>query len=490
MILQALLLGYSSVASLLLVFLYGKWQRYTNWYQVLLINPHSQFRVHRFFTELDPVIDDFQPHLQVLLASTGHPLTDVAFQLRWLIWWKFFGPRTLQKALRVFQESDFLQVLLRAPAGDYTREIFHTFRKKLEAQALDAMMDDLISTIDEAGLLDWKTAIVDSAPLKSYLNTQKCLKRPKVEYTVLKTFVEQISLDTVLDRLQPSIKKRLRIHTKLIALLVHAIWDLVSWDQCWKTLYGKDAQKAGITLPYEYKTSVSLQQITEVLTARPDGQEIEVLLVTAAVTTLVQLGCKPASWAPRTLTELNACWATPHRWKDPGVSLHHCASKKIYQYGRGVLLLVLKTLELPISINLTPKYKQSEQAILTFFQRVHQKYGARLCHAKILGDAEFGLTEVRELIRTLFQGQPIFPNYGASQKKVRIAKADWNDRKLVERVLARLVVNWDLERPRHVGADFARFHIKIAMFCDLLQVTFNLKLGNLAHPHAIKDIRG
>ncbi|MFX0090275.1 MAG: hypothetical protein ACFFBD_00830 [Candidatus Hodarchaeota archaeon] len=80
---------------------------YRNWYRVLLINPQSQFHERRFFTELEPVFEEFQPHLQGLLASTGHPLTEVVFQLRWFVWWKIFAPRPLQRALKVFKESDF-----------------------------------------------------------------------------------------------------------------------------------------------------------------------------------------------------------------------------------------------------------------------------------------------------------------------------------------------------------------------------------------------
>lgn len=490
MTLNTLLLGYGCLTSLLLVFLSGKWRTYRKWYQILLINPNSQFRVHRFFTELKPVFKSFEPHLKGLNALTGHPLTDVAFQLRWVVWWKFFGPRSLQQALRQFNEAEFLQAVLQAPPIKYTREIFHTFRKKLEEQALDPLTDQLIDMIDAKGLVDWSTAVVDSAPQKSYLNTQKCLKRPPIDYSVLTQFVKQISLEAVLTKLQVSIKMLPRVETKLMALLVKAIWDLASWNQCWKALYGKAAKKADLTPPYSYKTSQSLQQVTELLAGRPDTREIETLLVAAAVKTLGQLGHKPSAGAPQTLKDLNAWWYTPHRWKDPGISLYHCASKKTYQYGRGILLLVLKSLELPIFIMLTPKYKQSEQAILIFFKRVHQKYGKRLTQAKFLGDSEFGLSSVRDLITSKFKGRPIFPNYGASKEKVEIAKEDRDDRKLVERVLGRLVTNWDLERPRHVGEEFTRFHIKIAMFCDLLQVRFNLKLGNLTHPHAIKDIRG
>jgi len=61
---------------------------------------------------------------------------------------------------------------------------------------------------------------------------------------------------------------------------------------------------------------------------------------------------------------------------------------------------------------------------------------------------------------------------------------------MVERVIGRLATTWQLETPRHLGADYANFHLQMGVLCDQLQVVFNRHLGNGAHPHAIKAIRG
>ena len=61
--------------------------------------------------------------------------------------------------------------------------------------------------------------------------------------------------------------------------------------------------------------------------------------------------------------------------------------------------------------------------------------------------------------------------------------------KMVERVIGRLESNWHLEHPRLLGEHYARFHLKMAAFCDLIEVYFNLLSGNHSHPHSFKTIR-
>ena len=108
----------------------------------------------------------------------------------------------------------------------------------------------------------------------------------------------------------------------------------------------------------------------------------------------------------------------------------------------------------------------------------------------MVGDSEFGLPAIRRAIEKLFQGTALFPNYGRSGERVEISKADRTLRKMVERVIGRLVTTWHLETPRHLGAEYAAFHLQVSVLCDLLQVAFNRRTGNGAHPHALKSIRG
>ena len=478
------------VTTAILIFLCVQTRRYRKWYRLLLINPDAPLRIQRFFLEMEPVFQRFYPLLDRLKRKLGRPLTDLSFQFRWLAWWKFFGPTELQTAIRTFNQSKTLKKLLRAPAKPYSREIFRGFRQKLGAGMLERLQGLLIEQFERQGLLSGLVLIVDSFPVKSFLNTAKCLKLPPINYEHLAQFLNTVSVQAALTRLQISPYYRKNVHTKLLALLVKAVWDLGTWNRCWKVLYGAKAKAQAIRLPYSYKSAVSLQSIEDLLASRPNRAEIERLLVTATVKALVQLNFKLVTWIPKTLVDLNGCWHTPHRWRDPGISLYYIASKHKYEFGRGGLLAILPSLELPILIELTAKYKQSEASILVFFNRLKQRYGEFLQGVKVVGDSEFGLPAIRGAIEKLFQGTAVFPNYGASGELVEISKADRTRRKMVERVIGRLVTTWHLETPRHLGAEYAAFHLQMSVFCDLLQVAFNLQIGNGMHPHALKPIRG
>jgi hypothetical protein len=490
MTIQFLLSVYCVGSTVILIFLSLQFRQFRTWYRTLLLQPEAPLRVQRFFIELDPVLHHFYPLLDRLKCPRGRPATDYRFQFRWLLWWKFFGPRVLQHAIRVFNHSSLLHTVLRAPTHPYSREIFHGFRKKLGPDVLEHLQALVLQDFTRQGLLSWRLLIVDSFPVKSFLNTVKCLKIPPINYDHLTQFLTTISVQSVLRRLESSSRTRVKLHTKLVALLVKNIWDLPSWEHCWKVLYRGPAKEQALRVLSAYKSALSLKSIEPLLAQRPDRVELERLLVQAARQALAQLQLKPTTWQPTTLRELNGCWHTPHRWRDPGSSLYYCAAKHRYEFGRGGLLAILPELELPLRVALTPKYKQSEESILKYFTQLQRSYGAHLRGVKVLGDSEFGLVSIRQAIQEQFQGTTRFPNYGRSKEVVEISKTERGQRKMIERVIGRLNETWRIETPRHLGADYARFHLQVGVLCDQLQVVFNRQLGNKTHPHALKAIRG
>ena len=154
------------------------------------------------------------------------------------------------------------------------------------------------------------------------------------------------------------------------------------------------------------------------------------------------------------------------------------------------MLAIFPELELPFRVELTPKYKQSETSILTYLERLHRSYGPQLQGVKVLGDSEFGQISIRRLIQERFQGTARFPNYGRSKTVEEQTREERTQRKMIERVIGRLNATWGIETPRHLGAAYAQFHLQVGVLCDQLQVVFNRKLGNEAHPHALNAIRG
>ena len=109
MIIETLLLIYSLLLTGILIFLFPQTIKYRKWYFILLTDSQGKFRVERFFKEMDGTLKKLYPYLRTLKSKRGRIATDYCFQFRWLIWWKFFASNVLQKALREYNESEFLK---------------------------------------------------------------------------------------------------------------------------------------------------------------------------------------------------------------------------------------------------------------------------------------------------------------------------------------------------------------------------------------------
>ena len=478
------------IVTIILILLLPQTYKYRKWYINLLISPTSNFRVERFFNEMETIFKKFYPYLKSLNENKGRKPTDYCFQFRWLIWWKFFGSNVLQKALREYNESEFLRNLLKGPATAYTREKFHYFRKKLSSEKIEQWGTELILEMINDKKLSLKTIIMDSFPIKSYLNTQKCLKAPKIDYKEVKKFIESLNLDNIIKMINSSPKMYLRIKTKLIVLLVKETWDLNSWNRAWKVLNCDEAKNYNISLPYSYAGVSSVKSIINDLKQTVKGRSIEIYLLQNLTPIIRSMAKKPPNFKLKILSDLNYTWHIPHRARDPGISLYHCATKDEDRFGRGGIVLVIKGLEIPLLLLDTLKYKQGTESLLVAINKIKKTFGNLFESCRLLADSEFGILEVLESIKSKITHDIGIPNYGASEDKNNLAKQDRDDRKIVERVIGRLETYWKLEKPRHLGREYVSFNLQTIRLCDILQVIFNCRIGNDTHPHAIIPFRG
>jgi len=490
MIIITLLFIYSLAITLILILLLPQTYKYRKWYLTLLISPKDDFRALRFFKEMEGIFKKFYPFLQSLNENKGRKATDYCFQFRWLIWWKFFGSNVLQKALREYNESEFLRNILKGPATAYTREKFHYFRKKLSSEKIEQWGTELILEMINNKTLNIKTIIMDSFPIKSYLNTQKCLKAPKIDYEELKKFIESLKLDNIIKMINPSPKMYLRIKTKLIVLLVKETWDLNSWNRVWKVLNCSEAKKYDILLPYNYKGVSSIKTIVDDLKKTVKGKTIELHILENLTPIIKSMAKKLPNFRLKSFEDLNFTLHKSHRARDPGISLYHCATKDEDRFGRGGIALIAKGIEIPLLLLNTQKYKQGTDSLLVAIKKVKKTFGSLFESCKFLADSEFGIAEVKEAIEKNITSHLAIPNYGTSKEKNDVSKENRDDRKIVERGIGRLKNNWDLENPRHLGEEYVSFHVRVIRLCDILQVIFNYKIGNSLHPHAVIPFRG
>lgn len=488
--LNTLMLIYSFILTIISIFLFCQKTSYKKKYKELLIKPNELQRILLFFKTIKSPLKEVYKLLKPLNCKRGRKPTDYCFQFRWFIWWKFFGPRKLSRAIDIFNENDTLRKILCAPDKLYSREIFHGFRKKLEDGKLEQIQAVLLKKIDNLHKLNFNTLVFDTFPINSPLNDSKCAKPPKRNFDEIKIFIDNLNLSPILNKLKISVKKRANIETKFIALLVKNIWDFTSWDQCHKVIYGKEALKVKIKLPKVYKSSNTLRDIEKILKRCKKRLEIEKELVALASSVLRNCNIGKKNVKPNSLEELVLFIHKPHRFKDPGISLSFCAAKNLYFFGRGGIVAAISDLELPIMVSLTAKYKQSEESILEFLKKLNNNFGMMLKDTIVVADSEFGTQNVIQELKKLTTGEILIPKYKTNRKPNNNPKLFKKLRVLIERVIGRQDTQWHLEKPRHIGAAFSNFHIQFCIICDYLQVLFNLKNGSRDHPHALRTIIG
>ena len=362
--------------------------------------------------------------------------------------------------------------------------------KKVGAGRLTKMALVLLADLVHRGLLDFTHVILDSFPIESFLNTVKCLRMPKFDRELAQRVFDAINWDHLVSLLPPAHWKAAPYADKLKCWLHHHLWDIPSVDKCHDLVFGKEDRKAVMGLVQGWKSAQTYRKFTAWTVQLPTFPTIEHAVVAEVGRVLALLDVKPKIKSLQTLADLCPVFQVPHRLKDPGISLAHCSSKDRTFFGRGGLVAVLKKLEVPLLVKLTAKYKQSEDSILSFLKALHQAFGDLLKDAKVLGDGEFGTQAIREAIEQILHAIALVESYGNTQPQFKLSKADKTIRLIVERTIARLNENFQIEHPRTLGPDAVAFHTHLCWLCDLLLLTFNVLTGNTTRPHSIRAIRG
>ena len=155
-------------------FLWHQQQQYQPFYFRLLFPSKSEFHVARFFHELSDLLTPFERTLSSLVSPMWCPLTSPAFQFRFALWWNFFGNHELEAVIKCFNASQFLRDLLQAPEKPYSSRKFLYFGEKLGIERLQQLQEQIVQYFFQSGWIRLSQLILDSFPVKSVLNVQKC----------------------------------------------------------------------------------------------------------------------------------------------------------------------------------------------------------------------------------------------------------------------------------------------------------------------------
>jgi hypothetical protein len=482
--------GYVCSLHLLLIYLLIWGQQWRIRYQTVLLDTYALERIRGFFQTLQPVLKRIYPLVDRLKARRGRPATDYRFQLRFLLWWKMFGPVPMATAVRHFNQSPELRNLLNAPAAVYTRFALLRFLKKLQPRTIATMCLRLLKDWLATGLLDLGHLIIDSFPVYSYLNFSKCLKVPKFDHQWAKAFFAELQLDPIVKLFPKAHGLAAPYADKLKCWIYHYLWDIPSAKHCHYRIFGKLQHRRIMNLERGWKTVVTYRNFLKQLKTLPNARMIE-QAVLREVNRVLQCFQLPTKWEPwTTIADLRQVLHTSHRHKDAGISLSHCAAKHQTFFGRGGLIVVTKQLGIPLLVELTTKYKQRTEDIIKCLERLRQMFGPRLPGTTFSGDSEFGSLSIITRLTHQLRVQPQIPGYGTAKGPSSLAQKDKTTTLVIERAIARLKGNFQLEHPHRLGNAAVNQHLHLCWLCDLLLLQFNRLNENQAHPHSMLKIRG
>ena len=114
MITTLLLFSYGVGVTIVLTVMVIRSEYYRYLYHEVAWDEYSLENVKTTFQHLNSVISEVYPIINKLDKLRGRPATDRRFQLRFVIWWKLFGPESQQTAVDTLNRSPSLRKILRA----------------------------------------------------------------------------------------------------------------------------------------------------------------------------------------------------------------------------------------------------------------------------------------------------------------------------------------------------------------------------------------
>lgn len=490
MIPLVLLFNYILGVHLFLIVLYVRGQHWKKSYQEALMDSSSLERVRQFFKTIQPLLKLLYPLVDRLNKPVGHPSTDRRFQLRFLFWWKFFAPLPKSTAIKRFNTSPNLQTILEAPEKPYTRFALRRFLEAIGDGGFIQMGLLIIAMLVKKGVLDISKIILDSFPIYSFLNWAKCLRMPKFDKNFARQFFHLLSLEEITKLFPKQHWKAAPLADKLKVWIHHWLWDIPSVDMNHRVIFGEKNHQQVMVLEKGWKTAQTYRNFITFVKQLSNFATIEQAILTEARRVLGLLGSVRKGLPLRHIEDLCQVFHSPHRFKDPGITLNYCSSKNQTFMGRGGLIAAAASLELPLLLQTTTRYKQSEKQIVSFLTDLRDNLRLLLKDLEVYGDAEFGTQTIKQAIVDILQAIAHVDNYGNSSVKSTLTADQKRIRKTVERVIARLETNFQIEHPRFLGPKFVAIHTQLCYLCDLFLVSFNVFSDNQAHPHSLKRIRG
>lgn len=488
MTITLLLFSYGVGVTIVLTVMVLRSEYYRQLYHQVAWDQYSLERVKITFQQLNSIISTLYPLIDRFNKPVGRPPTDRRFQLRFVIWWKLFGPEGQQTAVDIFNQSPSLQQIIQAPPVQYTRSSLRRFLHLLGETGWQEIGVTLVQLLIEKDYLSLSRLTIDSFPVYSYLNPRKCYRSAPFKPKIAKSIFTRLNLSNVVELfpIQHGLSKSLS--DKVLAWVHHYLWDIPSEASNHSVIFSKNGRHSVLGIRKGWKSVSTYRNFLKRVQSLPNRSQIENALLTEITRVLTTLNLIPSKSDFHSLDELRSVFYAPHRKNDPEISLNYCAAKDHHFFGRGGLIVTSPDLEVPVLVGLTSKYKQSESQIQIFLRKLFQHYNHKLRGISMIGDSEFGTPLIKRMLAHACQVNPSIDNYGNSSIRYHYTSSERSDLKTNERTIGRLTTQHKLERPKVYGNNSVAIHLQLATLSDILIFWYNILSKNKAHPHSFARI--
>jgi hypothetical protein len=453
-------------------------------YPVIASNVKLAFpEIARFFDVMQKDLEKLYPIVDGAKAATGRPPLCHHFQFRFLVFYFLSGFPSLFDAREFINSSIEWQDILHMPVKTYHGSTLSRFLERVGEETYQHIESCLIRLLLKHRLVTLKTVIIDSFPVISHLNTQKCLKHFSLDLQTFTSLFQQLDFSSIIPSLPAKRWRKIKPETYLKIFMFQFLWGYLSSTHLFKVFKKKPAIQlvlTGIDALPRYNTYCKF--IKELKSSR-NWPAVKFLL---EIMISGNAAGKPVypGWE-----HLQGLMDNQHQLKDPGSRLNYCPSKNLTYFGRAGGLFVDGGSELPLSGWVQSGARIGNEEFRELMELATSTFPEHVKVDKVVGDGEFDTDTNQESCQEILGAKLVRPVDQGKTMNRRLPEVFFKLRLGVERVIARLAKLNGMQRPPVLGEKRVRSYVHGGIITLQLLALYSAQSGQRSKCRSIKWMR-